>query len=77
MSLRNVIAGFFVVATTAGVIVWSGMSSSKPIQEIIEDTIESVAETSSELAGQEIDVEIDIDPSKTPKCKECRLHCPK
>jgi len=76
MSLRNVIAGFFVVATTAGVIVWSGMRSSKPIQEVIEDTVESVVETASELAGQEIDVEIDIDPSISPKCKKCRLHCP-
>lgn len=77
MSLRNVLAGIIVIFTTAGVIVWSGMKSSKPIQEIIEDTVESVAETASELAGQEIDVEIDIDPTETPKCKKCRLHCPK
>jgi len=76
MSLRNFITGFFIVATTAGVIVWSGMKGSQPIQEIIEDTVESVVETASELSGQEIDVEIDIDPSNAPKCKQCRLHCP-
>lgn len=77
MALRNIFIGIFVVFSTAGLIVWQGMESSKPVQEIVEDTIESVVETASELAGQEIDVEVDIDPSKEPKCMRCRLHCPK